>query len=185
MRTSLAVGVAALILLSGCDWLGIGSSTPTSSENARPGAERQIGATNSLPAARAAGGYDASFAPVDETRDAPRIGSVVQGKGGQKAQKEAAEKDSIEREAREREERARQQREADLKKAQADKSADKSAGKPTKPGDTMTPAAPSTDAVPPPPVPPPPAPVTAAPLSPPPASTPPAAPAAPSSDTKQ
>jgi len=174
MRTSLAVGVAALILLSGCDWLGIGSSTPTSSEKARPGAERQVGITNSLPAARAAG-YDSSFAPVDETRSAPKIGSVVQGKGGQKAQKEAAEKDSFQREARDREERARQQREADLKKAQTDKSADK----PATPADTTPPAAAPANAVPPPPAPPPPAPVTSAPL------TPPAAPAAPSSDTKQ
>ena len=174
MRTSLAVGVAALILLSGCDWLGIGSSTPTSSEKARPGAERQVGVTNSLPAARAAG-YDSSFAPVDETRSAPKIGSVVQGKGGQKAQKEAAEKDSFQREARDREERARQQREADLKKAQTDKSTDK----PATPADTTPPAAAPATAVPPPPAPPPPAPVTSAPL------TPPAAPAAPSSDTKQ
>jgi len=174
MRTSLAVCVAALILLSGCDWLGIGSSTPTSSEKARPGAERQVGITNSLPAARAAG-YDSSFAPVDETRSAPKIGSVVQGKGGQKAQKEAAEKDSFQREARDREERARQQREADLKKAQTDKSTDK----PATPADTTPPAAAPANAVPPPPAPPPPAPVTSAPL------TPPAAPAAPSSDTKQ
>src|SRR5690242_5495804 len=170
MRTSLAVGVAALILLSGCDWLGIGSSTPTSSEKARPGAERQVGITNSLPAARAAG-YDASFAPVDETRSAPKIGSVVQGKGGQKAQKEAAEKDAFQREARDREERARQQREADLKKPQADK--------PATPADAAPAAAAPADAVPPPPAPPPSAPVTSAPL------TPPAAPAAPSSDTKQ
>jgi len=175
MRTSLAVGAAALILLSGCDWLGIGSSTPTSSEKARPGAERQVGITNSLPAARAAG-YDSSFAPVDETRSAPKIGSVVQGKGGQKAQKEAAEKDSFQRESRDREERARQQREADLKKPQDDKSA--------KPVGTTPPAVPSPDAVPPPPVPSPPGPVTAAPLSPP-TSAAPAAPAAPSSDTKQ
>ena len=174
MRTSLAVGAAALILLSGCDWLGIGSSTPTSSEKARPGAERQVGITNSLPPARAAG-YDSSFAPVDETRSAPKIGSVVQGKGGQKAQKEATEKDSFQREARDREERARQQREADLKKAQTDKSADK----PATPADTTPPAAAPANAVPPPPAPPPPAPVTSAPL------TPPAAPAAPSSDTKQ
>jgi hypothetical protein len=181
MRTSLAVSVAALILLSGCDWLGIGSSTPTSSVKARPGAERQVGVTNSLPAARAAGGYDASFAPVDETRSAPKIGSVVQGKGGQKAQKEAAEKDANQREAHDREERARQQREADLQKAQDDKSADKSA----KPADATPAATPSADAVPPPPAPPPAAPVTSAPLTPPPASTAPAAPAAPSSDTKQ
>jgi hypothetical protein len=177
MRTSLAVGMAALILLSGCDWLGIGSSTPTSSEKARPGAERQVSVTNSLPAARAAGGYDASFAPVDETRNAPKIGSVVQGKGGQKAQKEATEKDANQREAREREERARQQREADLKKPRTDK--------PATPGDTKPPATPSADAVPPPPAPPPPAPVTSAPLTPPPASSPPAAPAAPPSDTRQ
>ena len=174
MRTSLAVSVAALILLSGCDWLGIGSSTPTSSEKARPGADRQIGVTNSLPAARASG-YDSSFAPVDETRSAPRIGSVVQGKGGQKAQKEAAEKDANQREAKDREDRARQQREADLRKA-----ADKSTGKPATPGDAAPAApAPSTDAVPPPPISPPPAPVTSAPL------TPPAAPTAPPSDTKQ
>lgn len=175
MRTSLAVSMAALILLSGCDWLGIGSSTPTSSEKARPGAERQVGVTNSLPAARASG-YDASFAPVDETRNAPRIGSVVQGKGGQKAQKEAAEKDSNEREARDREQRARQQREADLKKAEADKSATPGGATPAAPPSA---APPSADAVPPPPAPPPPAPVTSAPLS------PPAAPAAPPSDTKQ
>jgi hypothetical protein len=166
MRTSLAVGVAALILLSGCDWLGIGSSTPTSSEKARPGAERQVGVTNSLPAARASG-YDASFAPVDETRNAPRIGSVVQGKGGQKAQKEAAEKDINQREARDREQRAREQREADLKKPQTDK--------PATPGATP-PTAPPADAVPPPPAPPPPGPVSTAPLTP---------PAAPPSDTKQ
>jgi hypothetical protein len=173
---SLAVGVAALILLSGCDWLGIGSSTPTSSEKARPGAERQVGVTNSLPPARASG-YDASFAPVDETRSAPKIGSVVQGKGGQKAQKEASEKDAFQREARDREERARQQREADLKKPQTDE--------PAAPADATPPAAAPADAVPPPPAPPPPAPVTSAPLTPPSASPPPAAPAAPPSDTKQ
>jgi hypothetical protein len=176
MRTSLAVGVAALMLLSGCDWLGIGSSTPTSSEKARPGAERQVSVTNNLPAARAAGGYDASFAPVDETRNAPKIGSVVQGKGGQKVQKEAAEKEASQREARDREERARRQRETDLKKAQADKSG---ADKPAASGDTKTPA-PSADAAPA-PVPPPPAPVTSAPLAAPPSSTAPAPP----SDTKQ
>ena len=176
MRRSLAVGVAALILLSGCDWLGIGSSTPTSSEKARPGAERQVGVTNSLPAARAAG-YDSSFAPVDETSSAPRIGSVVQGKGGQKAQKEAAEKESNARESKDREDRARQQRESDLKKAEADKAA---GGKPATSADSKTPApAPSTDAVPPPPAPPPSAPGTSAPLAVPPP------PAAPPSDTKQ
>ncbi|HYD05450.1 MAG TPA: hypothetical protein VEC60_06980, partial [Reyranella sp.] len=81
-----------LVLLGGCDWLGWGSS-PANSEKARPGVERQVTVTNSLPAARG-GQYDASIAPVDETRSAPRIGSVVTGKGGQKAQKEAAEKEA-------------------------------------------------------------------------------------------
>ena len=181
MRRSLAVGVAALILLSGCDWLGIGGG-PTSSEKARPGAERQVGLTNSLPAARATG-YDSSFVPVDETRSAPRIGSVVQGKGGQKAQKDAAEKDANQRDAKDREDRARQQREADLKKAETDKAA---GGKPT--GGAKSPA-PSSDAVPPPPGAPPAAPVTSAPLAAPPAVAPPAetpaVPPPPSSDTKQ
>src|SRR4051794_25335220 len=82
MYRSIGVGVA-LLLLGGCDWLGFGSSS-TNSEKARPGAERQVNVTNSLPAARASG-YDASVTPVDETRSAPKIGSVVAGKGGQKA----------------------------------------------------------------------------------------------------
>jgi hypothetical protein len=177
----MAVGVAALILLGGCDWLGIGGGDSTTSTNAkvRPGAERAVAVTNSLPGARGAGQYDASVAPLDETRGAPRIGSVVQGKGGQKAQIEAATKDANERESRDREERARAEREANLKKAQegdkagdktADKSGDKKIADPIPSGvpANMPPAAP-------------PAPVTAAPID----SPPPAQPAAPPSAPKQ
>src|SRR5690242_2864584 len=118
MRRSIGVGVLLLPgLLGGCEWLGLTSRTPVNSEKARPGAERQVNVTNSLPAARA-GGYDASIAPVDENRGAPRLGSIVQGKGGQKAQKEAADKEAAERDAKAREERARAEREAALKKTQ-------------------------------------------------------------------
>src|SRR4051812_49535865 len=123
MHRLIGVGVL-LVLLGGCEWLGLSSST-TNSEKARPGAERGVNVTNSLPAARGAG-YDASVAPVDETRSAPKLGTVVQGKGGQKAQKEAADKEAAERDAKAKEERARRDREAALRKAQeGDKTADK------------------------------------------------------------
>lgn len=168
MHRFIGVGVL-LVLLGGCEWLGLSSGT-TNSEKARPGAERGVNVTNSLPAARGAG-YDASVAPVDETRSAPRLGSVVQGKGGQKAQKEAAEKDASEREAKAREERARREREAALRKAQ--EGGDK---KPATPGDgTPGPATDSTPATPTAPT----SPVSTAPLS-----SAPGSPPAPS-DTKQ
>jgi hypothetical protein len=168
MYRLIGVGVL-LVLLGGCEWLGLSSST-TNSEKARPGAERGVNVTNSLPAARGAG-YDASVTALDETRTAPRLGSVVQGKGGQKAQKEAADKDSSERDARAKEERARREREAALRKGQ--EGGDK---KPATPGDgTPGPAADSTPATPAAPA----APVSTAPLTPAPGNPP-----APS-DTKQ
>ena len=121
------IGVGALVLLGGCEWLGLSSSAPANTEKARPGAERQANVTNSLPAARGAG-YDAAVAPVDETRTGGRIGSMVQGKGGQKAQKEAADKEAAERDAKAREERARAEREAALRKAQEGEKAGEKAG---------------------------------------------------------
>ena len=98
------LGVSALALLAGCDWFG--SSTPANTARVRPGAERQVQATSSLPSAKSGGQYDTSVAPVDETRSGPKIGSIVADKGGQKAQleaaaKEAAERDKVAREARE------------------------------------------------------------------------------------
>ena len=170
MHRLIGVGIL-LVLLGGCDWLGWGSGSPTNSEKARPGAERGVAVTNSLPSARGAG-YDASVAPIDENRSAPRLGSVVQGKGGQKAQKEAADKESSERDAKAREERVRREREAALRKAQE---GDKGDGK--KPTDGAP--APAADATPPTPAAPA-APVTTAPLTPAPATPP-----APPSDTKQ
>lgn len=172
MHRLIGVGVL-LVLLGGCDWLGWGSSSPTSSEKARPGAERGVNVTNSLPPARGAG-YDASVAPVDETRSAPKLGSVVQGKGGQKAQKEAADKEAAERDAKAKEERARREREAALRKAQE---GDKTGDKDKKPTDGAP--APAADATPATPAAPP-APVSTAPLAPAPDNPP-----APPSDTKQ
>jgi hypothetical protein len=134
----------ALLSVGGCDWLGLGSSTPSSSEKARPGAERQVTVTTSLPGARGAG-YDGAVAPVDETRSAP-IGSMVAAKGGQKAQIEAANKEAAERDAKAREERERQQREAALRKAQEEP--DKAGKKPATPGEAAPPA-PAADATPP------------------------------------
>lgn len=151
------VAVAALALLGGCGWFD--SSSPTTSEKARPGAERQVTATNALPGAGAGHSYDGAVAPVDETRSAPKIGSVVAGKGGQKAQLEAATKEANEREAKAREERLRREREAELKKS-TEPGAKPPAGTP--PG--ATPAAATTPAD-----------------TPPPAATP----AAPTADTKQ
>jgi hypothetical protein len=180
MQRSIAAGflvLPAFLLVGGCEWLGLTSSAPANSEKARPGAERQVTVTNALPAARG-NQYDASVAPIDENSSAPRIGSVVQGKGGQKAQKEAIEKEAAERDAKAREERARAEREAALKKAQ-------DGGKTGEP----KPAGPPTETAPPP------ASVNAAPIAPPPGApapeTPPAAatPAAPApaapTDTKQ
>jgi hypothetical protein len=173
MHRLIGVGVL-LVLLGGCEWLGLSSST-SNSEKARPGAERGVTVTNSLPSARGAG-YDASVAPVDENRSVPKIGSVVQGKGGQKAQKEAADKEAAERDAKAKEERARRDREAALKKAQeGDKKDDK---KPATPAEGAPPA-PAADAMPATPAAPP-APVKAAPLAPAPGNPP-----APPSDTKQ
>jgi hypothetical protein len=164
------IGVGALlVLLGGCEWLGLSSGT-TNSEKARPGAERQVSVTNALPAAHGAG-YDASVAPVDENRGAPALGSIVQGKGGQKAQIEAANKEAAEHDAKAREDRARQEREAALKKAQL---GDK---KPAAAAGDSVPPAPAADAAPPPVTA---VPVTSAPLAP--ASD---APPAPPSDTKQ
>ena len=170
MHRLIGVGLL-LVLLGGCEWLGLSSST-TNSEKARPGAERGVNVTNSLPPARGAG-YDASVAPVDETRSAPKLGSVVQGKGGQKAQKEAVDKESAERDAKAREDRARREREAALRKGQ--EGGDK---KPAAAGDRVpgpvTDSTPSTPAAPP-------APVNTAPLeTPPPGNLP-----GPPSDTKQ
>ncbi|HEY2255250.1 MAG TPA: hypothetical protein VGI11_06390, partial [Variovorax sp.] len=85
------LGVSALVLLSGCGWFGGG--TDLNSSKLRPGADRNVVAAGALPPANAGRQYEPGYAATDETR-APRVGSVVAAKGGQKAQKEAADKES-------------------------------------------------------------------------------------------
>jgi hypothetical protein len=104
--------VSSLALLSGCGWLfGDSSANP---QNARPGVDRQGPPTGTLPAA--SGQHDAGLAATDPVGN-PQIGSIVGGKGGQKAQKDAADKEAAERDAKEREER--QKREAEERDAKA------------------------------------------------------------------
>jgi hypothetical protein len=151
------LGVSTLTLLAGCDWFG--SGTPANTAKVRPGAERQVPASNSLPPAGAGGQHDAAIAPVDETRSAPKIGAVIPDKGGQKAQVEAAAKEAAERDRQAREAREKgSQVEADRKAKSASTDA-----KGAKPAADEPPTQPSV---------PPPAPVTTAPAPPPPASPP-------------
>jgi len=106
------LGVSALVLLSGCGWL-FGSADTTG--KARPGVDRKAPATGALPAATG-GGHESGATAADPVGNA-QIGSVVPGKGGQKAQKETAEKEAAERDAKERE--AREKREAEERDAKA------------------------------------------------------------------
>jgi hypothetical protein len=103
--------VSGFALLSGCGWL-FGDDAPKG--NARPGVDRQGPPSGTLPAG--SGQHDAGLAPSDPVGNA-QVGSIVAGKGGQKAQKEAADKEAAERDAKEREER--EKREADERDAKA------------------------------------------------------------------
>jgi outer membrane protein OmpA-like peptidoglycan-associated protein len=164
------LGVSALALLSGCDWI-FGGSTPIGPPP-RPGAEKAVQPSASIPAAPANPQYDAGVVPGDER--APAIGSIVSGKGGQKAQRDAIEKEQADRDRKDREERL--EREAADK---ADKAKEKQqegttpvaapVGAPPAGAGTITSDQPPVSA----PVPPP-APVTAAPMAPPSASPDPA-----------
>jgi hypothetical protein len=97
------LGVSMLGILTGCGLFD--SSAPAESTKARPGADRQVVVSGSLPSAAAGQQYDAGITAVDETRSGPKIGSIVADKGGQKAQKEALEKEANERDAKAREQR--------------------------------------------------------------------------------
>lgn len=128
--------------LSGCGWFD--SKSPLQSTPLRTGADRQTTVTG-LPPAPNRGNYDASVAPVDDSRS-QQIGAIVAHKGGQKAQIEAAEKDRAERD------KERAQREAELDKAK--KEADqKKESPPAAPPSGQTPAAPAELAPPPVPAP--------------------------------
>jgi hypothetical protein len=99
------LAASTFALLAGCGWFG--SSAPVG--KARPGADRQIAPTGTLPSATP-GRQSEGVTPVDETRGTtPTVGSVVGAKGGQRAQKEAADKAAAERDAADREVRAKKQ----------------------------------------------------------------------------
>ena len=150
------LSVSTLALMTGCDWFGGG--TPANTAKVRPGAERQVPASNALPSGSAGRQYDSSVAPVDETRTGPKIGSILPDKGGQKAQLDAAAKEAAERDKQAREAREKAAQDAGERKA-------KEASK--EPRNTKEPAEPPTQ-----PSVPPPAPVTTAPVPPPPPSPP-------------
>jgi len=151
------LGISTLALLGGCDWFG--SSTPADSARIRPGADRQVGASSSLPSANSGRQYDSGIAPVDETRG-PQIGSVIATKGGQKAQLDAAAKEAADRDKKAREEREKAEKETADRKAKETPTDAKGSSKPA------TDEPPTQSSVPAP------APVTTAPVPPPPASPP-------------
>jgi len=111
------LAVSTLALLTGCGWFG-GSDAPGG--KARPGADRQIAPTGTLPAANPGRQSEQTVVPADEMRGTtPPIGSVVSTKGGQRAQKEAADKAAADRDAKEREQRNAVDRDAKAKQQSA------------------------------------------------------------------
>ena len=125
LRAGLLLGVSTVALLAGCDWFE--GNTPVSSRQVRPGAERSVAVSASLPAAGTGRQYDTSIAAVDETRSGgAQIGSVVAAKGGQKAQQEAMAKAALESDRKARADMERQiaqRKEEDAKVAAAQKPA--------------------------------------------------------------
>lgn len=85
MRRSLLLCAGATALLAAC-----GGGSPPMREALPPGADRQISASNQLPAPPVNQPHDPAIAPTDDTHGA-RVGSVIGAQGGQKAQKEKLE----------------------------------------------------------------------------------------------
>ena len=106
------MAVSACALLAGCGWFG-GGNAPVG--KARPGADRLVAPTATLPAAPGHR-FEQGVTPTDETRGP--LGSVVTSTGGQRAQKEALEKATADRDA-----KAREQRDAAKTKPQPDSTA--------------------------------------------------------------
>src|SRR5918999_1131686 len=103
-RSALLVAALLAASVGGCDWF---DSTPTRVQNVRPGVERQIAPSTALPTG-GSHSYDASVTPIDENARGGQIGSIVTGKGGQKAQQDALKKQEAERDAKTRAERERE-----------------------------------------------------------------------------
>ncbi len=156
------LGVSALALLAGCDWFE--GSAPVGAPP-RPGVEKGIPPSATIPPAPANPQYDAGVVASDD-RAAPAIGSIIPPKGGQKAQRDAIEKEQAERDRKDRE--ARLEREAAEKEEKAKEKQEGTTpavapvGAPPVGAGTITSDQPPVSA----PVPPP-APVTAAPMAPP------------------
>ena len=129
------LAVSTFALLAGCGWFG-GGDQPVG--KARPGADRQIAPTGTLPAANPGRQSEQGVTPVDETRGTtPTVGSVVGAKGGQRAQKEAADKAAAERDA-----KAREQRDAADRDAKAKQQSAPQQTTPTEPPPAAQPATP-------------------------------------------
>ena len=110
-KWKIAAGLAAASLLGGCGWFE--SSPAPRTQGARPGADRSAPVLNALPRPSGNLPHEGGAAPADETRSGATVGSLVTGKGGQKAQKEAAEKQLEEQSKKDRE---RAEREAEARK---------------------------------------------------------------------
>lgn len=110
------LAASTFALLTGCGWFS--GDAPVG--KARPGADRQIAPTGTLPSATPGRQSEQGVSPVDETRGTtPTVGSVVGAKGGQRAQKEAADKAAAERDAKAREQRDAADRDTKAKQQSA------------------------------------------------------------------
>ncbi len=125
-KIAACLGTAAL--LSGCGWFDGG--TPPHLKEARPGADRSAPVVKALPPPESNRPHEAGVVPADETGRGAAIGATLQGKGGQKAQRDEAEKQAGELDRKAREERAK--REA-------------TSGKAASPADQPSPESPSTN----------------------------------------
>ena len=134
-KWKIVAGLAAASLLSGCGWFD-GGGPPVSSKGARPGVDRSAPVSNSLPPPPGTRPHESGAGPADETRSGASVGSLVTGKGGQKAQKEEAEKQLEEQSKKDRERAERAAAERKLRTAREGES-------------STSPGAPSTEPAPP------------------------------------
>lgn len=100
----IAAGLAAATLLSGCGWFDGGA--PPHLKEARPGADRSAPVVKALPPPEGNRPHEGGVVPTDEAgRGGAAIGATLQGKGGQKVQRDEAEKQASDLSRKAREER--------------------------------------------------------------------------------